>query len=315
MIFARFIAAIAIGYAAALAFFPALALERWKRVTALLIVYVPVALAPLVVPPNARFIRFLATVISVALLVKLYDLEVGARRGLRPDFRTFAAFLPNIFSYVLRKLDAEPRPGRTVDLARLTRSLAGLAAWTVILVALFCVDWRGLPFAAEHSAKVLALGLALFPGASVAGALWRLGGGRGREFMDAPLLARTPADFWRRYNRPTNQFFYEDIFKPANGFRAPIRATLLTFAVSALVHEYVFGIVLGRVQGYQTVFFLLQGCAAAATLRIRPNGWSAMLWGAATLGFNLATAVFFFASVNGMVPFYSRGVPPWLAGW
>src|SRR5260370_20964948 len=88
------------------------------------------------------------------------------------------------------------------------------------------------------------------------------------------------------------------MLKPAHGFRAPIRATLLTFAVSALVHEYVFGIVLGRVQGYQTVFFLLQGCAAAATLRIRPNGWSAMLWGAATLGFNLATAVFFFASVK-----------------
>ncbi len=89
----------------------------------------------------------------------------------------------------------------------------------------------------------------------------------------------------------------------------------MTFAVSALVHEYVFGIVLGRVQGYQTVFFMLQGCAAAATLRIRPNGWKAALWVAATLGFNLATAVFFFASVNGMVPFYSRGLPRWLAGW
>src|SRR6267378_1284074 len=122
MIFARFLAPVAIGLAAGFAFFPALALERWKRVTALLVVYVPIALAPLMIPPSARFIRFLATVISVALLFKLYDLEVGARRGLRPDFRTFAAFLPNIFSYVLRKLDAEPRPGRTVDLARLTRS-------------------------------------------------------------------------------------------------------------------------------------------------------------------------------------------------
>jgi hypothetical protein len=40
-----------------------------------------------------------------------------------------------------------------------------------------------------------------------------------------------------------------------------------------------------------------------------------MLWGAATLGFNLATAMLFFASVNGMVPFYSRGLPQWLAGW
>jgi hypothetical protein len=94
-----------------------------------------------------------------------------------------------------------------------------------------------------------------------------------------------------------------------------MRATVATFVVSALVHEYVFGIALGRVQGYQTLFFLSQGLAVTATARLKPAGWKLWPWIAATLTFNLATSVLFFASINSVVPFYSRGLPGWLAGW
>ena len=53
----------------------------------------------------------------------------------------------------------------------------------------------------------------------------------------------------------------------------PVFATLAVFAVSGLMHEYVFGVATGRVQGWQMLFFMVQGCAAAATLRVRPTGW------------------------------------------
>jgi D-alanyl-lipoteichoic acid acyltransferase DltB (MBOAT superfamily) len=149
----------------------------------------------------------------------------------------------------------------------------------------------------------------------LAAALWRLCGGRTREFMEAPLLASTPAEFWRRYNRPAQQFLYEDVFKRVGGFRSPVPATVVTFAVSALIHEYVFAASLGRVQGYQTVFFLLQGLGVAATIRMRPQGWRVWLWIATTWIFNLATSLFFFASVNEVFPFYSHVLPKWLAEW
>ena len=116
-------------------------------------------------------------------------------------------------------------------------------------------------------------------------------------------------------SRPTQQFFYEDIFKPAGGLRSPIRATLITFAVSTLIHEYVFGIVIGRVEGYQTAFFLLHGFAVAATERVKPQGYTAIPWIIATYAFNLTSSVLFFASVNSVVPFYSRDLPTWLDGW
>jgi D-alanyl-lipoteichoic acid acyltransferase DltB (MBOAT superfamily) len=124
--------------------------------------------------------------------------------------------------------------------------------------------------------------------------------------MANPFAARTPADFWKRYNRPAQQFLYEDVFKPLGGRRSPVRATLATFLVSAIIHEYVFDIAVGRVQGYQAAFFLIQGLAVAATLRVRPAGRAAVPWVVGTFAFNLATSVLFFASIGEVLPFYAR---------
>ena len=81
---------------------------------------------------------------------------------------------------------------------------------------------------------------------------------------------------------------------------------MLTFVVSALIHEYVFDVAVSRIQGYQTAFFLLQGCAVALTIHVRPKGWSAVGWVVGTFAFNVATGALFFASVNEIVPFYSQ---------
>jgi D-alanyl-lipoteichoic acid acyltransferase DltB (MBOAT superfamily) len=129
------------------------------------------------------------------------------------------------------------------------------------------------------------------------------------------MLASTPADFWRRYNRPVQQFFHEHVFLPTGGRRSPARATLLVFVISAVVHEYVFGIILGRVQGFQAAFFLIQGLAVIVTLRARPTGGMKWIGRAATLAFNLVTSVLFFASLNQFLPFYSRPLPWPLSGW
>jgi hypothetical protein len=152
----------------------------------------------------------------------------------------------------------------------------------------------------------------LIPLAAVGASVWRLLGGRAFDLMNHPYAARTPADFWRRYNRPAHQFLYEDVFKPAGGLRFPIRATLAAFAVSALIHEYLFAVSMGRIQANQATFFLLQGCAVAATARLKPKGPVAVPAIAATLAFNLASSVIFFASLDAVVPFYSQELPGWL---
>jgi hypothetical protein len=275
----------------------------------------PILASPLLIPPDRPFLRFFASVIALTVVIKLYDIRFDLRRGITPSLAAFASFLGHPFSLVRRCLAAEPRPSRRENLLRLGRGIVGLALGAALLSYLFRVDWDHYPFLAEHAAKVITFFVALFGGMAAAGALWRLAGGMTRDFSDNPIVARTPADFWRRYNRPTQQFFWEDVFKPVGGMRKPVRATLIVFAVSAVIHEYVFGIAIGRVQGYQTTFFCLQGVAVALTGRVKPKGWRAIPWVAGTLTFNLVSSVLFFASMNGLVPFYSRGLPSWLADW
>ena len=62
--------------------------------------------------------------------------------------------------------------------------------------------------------------------------------------------------------------------------------------------------------GLATAFFLIQGIAVAATLRVRPKGWTVYPWAAGSFAFNLLTGVLFFACLNDAVPFYApRPVP------
>ncbi len=298
--------AIAVILAASCGFFPALRLSRGRRLIVLGPVTLAILTAPLLIGGEWRPARLLVAILAVGEAVKLFDLHHGSRPGERPGFGAFVVFLVNPFSVVYRKLGSEPRPGRRADLIRFGLGGAEAMLGASLLVLAFGVEWRGRPFAVEHSAKALAFFLMLVPGLTMASALWRLVGGRGRDFMENPFAAKTPADFWRRYNRPAQQFFREDVFKPMGGARHPLRIALATFAVSALLHEYAFDIGAGRVQGYQSAFFLLQGVAVVATGKVRPKGPARFAGMAATLAFNLASGLLFFASLDEIVPFYER---------
>ena len=299
---------LAVGTALALScsFYPTLGLPRGRRLAVLAILTTLILLTPLIVPPDRRFPRLLAGVLAVALSVKLFDLYLGADRGFRPGFRAAFLFLINLTSVVLRKLGDEPQPTRRENLRRLMTMTFAAVPVAVLLAACYRVDWRPVPFAVEHSAKVLAFFLTLVPAGAAGAAVWRLLGNSAREPMDNPFASTTPADFWKRYNRPARQFFLEDVFKPLGGRRHPIRGTLATFAVSGLIHEFLFDITVMRIQGYQMAFFLIQGVAVALTLKVRPKGWVRIFAIGATLAFNLATGALFFASIDEVLPFYER---------
>jgi len=297
---------VALALAIACAFTPALGLPRIRRLVVLAMLVLIVLLSPLLVGPEHRFGRFLAVVLAVALTAKLIDLHIGAGLGHRPNFHSVFTFLINLTSVVQRKLADEPRPTWRENLRRLASTALASIPGALLLAACYRVEWRPFPFAVEHSAKVLAFFLLLVPAGAAGAALWRLLGGWTREPMDNPFASTTPADFWRRYNRPAQQFFLEDVFKPFGGTRRPIRGTLATFAVSGLFHEYLFDIVVWRIQGYQMAFFLIQGLAVMMTARSRPTGWGRVVGIAATLAFNLATGMLFFASIDEVLPFYER---------
>jgi hypothetical protein len=299
----RLALAAALALTAAFAFYPVLRLGPRSRALAWLVCSTIVGLSPCLVPLTATPLRLLASLLAITLLIKLYDLYREAQLAVDLSLVTYLALLPNPFRLVLRK---EPtRPPMIQDLLRLAFRVPAALLSVALCLILLRLDWSTVPFALEHVLKVSVAVSATVLLGNAAAAGFRLLGSPALDMMNAPLIASTPADFWRRWNLPVHQFLLEYVFLPAGGRRNPVRATLVTFAISGVVHEYVFGIASGRVQGCQFLFFMLQGVAAAATMRIRPRGPIAILWTAGTGAFNLVTSFLFFMSMNQVLPFYS----------
>ena len=223
-----------------------------------------IALSPWLVPADSPPLRFLAAISAAMVAIKVVDVSLEIRQRATPTWREYFDFLANPFVYVRRCLALERRPALHENLLSLVGGFLGCAVGLALLDGLFSMDWSRGHFFAEHVGKIVALMLSITFGLKAAAAIWRLSGGTARDYMDKPLAARTPAEFWRRYNRNMQQFFWQDIFRTNGGHRAPIRTMLLVFGLSALLHELIFSAAIGRVQGYQTAFFAVQGLACCA---------------------------------------------------
>lgn len=304
-------------YLVAFGMFPLLATRETSRAPWIvpLAACLLIALSPWLVPGAQPLARFLAAVSAAIVAIKVIDVSLDVQFRSVPTWREYVDFVANPFVHVRRCLSHERRPSRHENLKDAAQGSLGCAIGITLLIHLFNMTWVEWPFLAEHVGKVIVFMLTITSGLTASTALWRLAGGTARDYMDRPLAARTPAEFWRRYNRNMQQFFWQDVFKTTGGRQAPVRTTLLVFALSALMHELIFFAAIGRVQGYQTMFFLAQGVAAALTLRVKVAGWAAIPWMAGTLTFNLLSSVLFFASIHSVAPFYARGLPEWLRGW
>lgn len=302
-LYKQFCVAIGLDLAAATIFYPALHLKGFARPVTLLLLGVLIAASPFAIAPAHRVARFAAVLVTSGLGIKLYDLAREAAAGRIPPLRTYVLFMANSFWHVLRRRPPDPRSRQDEFRAMLARFPAAAAALGAAYLV-FRVPWTRFPFVLEHGAKVLAVYAVLVPLANGFAAEWRFLGQPALDTMRHPLLAVTPADFWRRWNQPTQLFLHEHVFRPAGGWRAPTRATLITFAVSGLAHEYVFGVAAGRVQYVQLCFFMLQGIAVCATLPLRVCRGAAVAGWSLTLLFNFLSSILFFASVGEILPFY-----------
>ena len=301
MLFA--LAAVIVAHVAALVFFPALRLRGPLRTLAWLVCSAFVGLSPCLVPLDSLAWRFVSTLVAISLLAKLYDLFRSGDLAFQRGIRFYLAWLPNAFWLVLRR--HPPLIARLDDWNHLPLAMVRSVACLAVLAGSAAFDWSNICVVMEHGVKVIATYATVVSFAQTGAVVYRLSGEAASFPMHAPALAPTPAEFWRRWNRPAQQLLETYAFRPAGGLNHPVRATFVTFAVSAAVHEYVFGIASWHIQGWQAAFFLVQGAATAATARLRPRGRWLVFGQCLTIAFNLATSVLFFQSVNAVLPFYS----------
>jgi hypothetical protein len=232
--------------------------------------------------------------------MKLWDLHI-AKRPL-PRVGQFLLFWINPLLWVYRSSGSERSRGTRIECICLARSLAYALVGAVAGWKLYGADSLRSNLFLSQILQLVVFYLTVFGVLDAVTAIIRLLGGSARIAFENFFFAATPAEFWRRYNRVTGQFLFEDVFRPLGGRRAPLRGTLFAFAFSALLHEYVFSIGAGHIQGFQTTFFLLHGLASAMTLRVRLRGVH-RLWGIGlTSAFAYATSFLFFASWQELLP-------------
>ena len=273
--------------------------------TGLILLAFPVFLAPLLVPFPLTGLRFIVSLMSITVGVKLYDLHRTVETAPPPGVWEFLTYLPNTCNLVLRRGTRQKRPRRRRDAMRLLWLVPLTTASWLVVSAAWQFDWPRYPWIVEHGVKVITLGALIQFAPNIIASTPRLMGVAALDFSGWFFAAATPAEFWRRWNQPAGQFMHEYIFMPAGGIHRLLLAVTVTFAFNGLVHEYVFDIAANRILGLAFLFFVIQGLATAATLHLRPSGFARPLGIFLTLLFNLASSLLFFACVDAVVPFYA----------
>jgi len=309
---------VAIGYAAAVAFYFARGLKPSARsVVFVLLGSIVLGSAFLLETRNMAIRYVVGGMLSVIFLTHMWDLHMDPDRRTRLNLRTYMTLVADYAWSVARVAD-----GHGMDLPYRRRALdagkcvAGLGLVSALTVGVFKIDWAAYPFLLEHAVKSTCLGAWTLWAFQANTALWRLAGAPAAYFTAGNvLLAHSPADFWRRWNRPMYRWLLENIYKPLGGRRDPHLAVLGAFAVSGLLHEYLLAVILWHVTGYPTAFFLLHGLATILTRRFKPAGRLVIPATIFTFAFNTASTLLLFIPINQRIPFYVNNVPAWMVLW
>ncbi len=248
----------------------------------------------------------LTLISGAALPAKLIDSAVAPRIWRGRTFREWAYFLGLPFVVCYRGHLRDPVRLRSESVRFFVRGLLEMVLGLALARWAFAQDWSHSSPIVEHVVKLTALYLFAADGAFVfvTGAL-RLTGFTIHDLVDHPILATTPADFWRRYNRDASRFFFENLYRRLP-YRSPALRTLTVFMANGLVHEYLVWILCGRILGYQLAFFSLQGIAVILTARWRPTGFQAIVSRCVTIVFMIESSTIFLASVDAVLPWFQR---------
>jgi len=243
--------------------------------------------------------RAIVTLVCCAVVPpKLLDAHLAPEVWREQPLLRWILYLVNPFVLCYRRhLRDRGRPGR-LSAASLVRGVFEVSVGALLMGWAYRIDWTGQPFAVEHLLKLVAVYLLVFDGGFVlANGILGVLGGRYMDFSRHPVLASTPADFWRRYNRDAGRFLYENVYLRLQGGR-PKLALFLVFGINGVLHEYLALAVFHRLTGLQVAFFTIQGLAVVATAGLRPRGRMRWAWVFATVAFNIVTSVLFLTSVG-----------------
>ncbi len=283
----------------------------------------PVLCGPLIIPSGAPLVRAAALFLALDCsfrLIELMRLPGDSRKNGQPGLKDRLIFLTPlpIMTVLFEQKRRQRRPGnaKAADAASLALGCAGFAVCWGILDSL-----RNNPLLKEshlidHTFKLVLFVAAVESGGRALCALERFAGYRSIPIIRLAFLARTPAEFWRRWNNRIHAWLYRHVFLPAGGAALPALGVWAACLFSGLFHELMFGIATSRFDGYQALFFTLQAPAVLLSGQLemfaRKGGRSRKAAAhAITFAWLWATSFLFFHGIDRVIPVYYTS-EPWL---
>ncbi len=278
---------------------------------------VAVLFTPMLIPGQHVMPRAWACMLSVELFFKTSDYVSQRRQGSIEDkrFLRYAGFLVPFPVFLVRFGERHRGSQFTLSGCREAVVAGGIVLLCFILLGLMSgIASVRTSFLLDHSLKFVVFTLAIESLARLLHGLERMAGYNTRPLIDDAWRSRTVGEFWDRYNTRVHSWFEHNVFLPLNARRAPVRAVIVTFLLSAILHEIGFAIATSRIDGYQFTFFILKAPAVILwrSLQRYANGPATrIMLQVSTILWMWATSMFFFHGVNRVFPFF-YAADPWL---
>ena len=268
---------------------------------------------PLLPPGDLVRTRAMTALVAILLTFKILDFRrhcIGTPDIVpsRAEFLRFLIPFPLVLLFGPHRSQLLEKPRLRPEVLRL---VFGTALFAAVFLALPCM--QRMPslqasFLLDHSMKVGLFVVAIESLSMALLALERLAGFDTRPLGDRVYLSRTVAEFWLRYNTRVHDWLYHNVFQRTGGRRTPVRAVFLTFFVSGVFHEWMFGIATSRFDGYQFAFFMLQAPACLLSSKLQrlarqPILPTKILAHGITIGWFTLTSILFFHGVNRVFDF------------
>ncbi|MCP4363691.1 MAG: hypothetical protein GY800_00075 [Planctomycetes bacterium] len=168
-----------------------------------------------------------------------------------------------------------PRGTCTLPTSVILRNALTGTACGLLATALLALNWNLAWWKVSPVVDYITLGLEyyllLMFVTTMLIAVYRLLGYEVAEFFKAPLYAMSPFEFWRRWNKPMQEWLVYNVFRVfgrVSGRKRFATGVFLSFVASGLLHEYAVSLASCTINGFMLTYFMIQSFACLLSIRL-----------------------------------------------
>ena len=281
------------------------------------LIFAAILLAAFLARDQSAAARGLIAIFGLIVLLRVHSYGCSECVGGFGDYAHFLSFgplAPHLTYLAGRRPEMDSPAAQPGRIMRFSAAVVLIPLSWSLASHLLAMPWSQNSWLINHLIFAGAFVLVMSAFGQCATAVWQIQGSAHKALVDNILLSRSPAEFWRRWSWPMHLWLYRYVYIPAGGKPHHVRATLMVFLISGLLHEFIAALAIGRITGHQMLFFMVSAVGvliSPALERIERRGLVPNAMARAfTLSFLVASSALMFATLDYILPVYYKHV--WL---